>query len=296
VAGAIKLFNHDPQRCKGCETTKGFSDHMPNIVQAMADLSNYWLANYPLRCEVAAVYVDIVDATSFLIASGYQEGARVLQRFTERVDVALKKVVEQIETRARKDPNSYLAKMGGTPFFEKFTGDGMLLVFPYDRAALRAHPGTRTDDELGEQSIWEHIHQVLLSINDRWLEVLEEPQPKRVLREAALYTQPPRIAISSGPAYLGRFGPQLSVIGRPIIEAARLIELRDEYLAWEQAHYSARVPRSGNFLASGQFVHDFGLDKEGAEPLNKYQLRGLPGRRIVWKVPILRDRPRRQFI
>ena len=99
--------------------------------------------------------------------------------------------------------------------------------------------------------------------------------------------EPLKIAISSGPAYIGRFGGNLSALGRPLIEASRLISHKDlQKIAFEE-DWKRPHPDRPLILASQQFAEDFGLDQQGATTVDgRWQLKGLQGDRLIYKVQL----------
>jgi hypothetical protein len=123
------------------------------------------------------------------------------------------------------------------------------------------------------------LRQVVKAAQVEWQSILDSPECRRVLREAAMSRDPLRIAISSGPAYIGKFGGHLSAIGRPLIEASRILSHKGIY----EASFDAE--RSSLFiLASHQFVDDFQLVNDAQKLENRWTLKGLPGDRVVYKV------------
>jgi class 3 adenylate cyclase len=269
VVGAIKLFNHD--YCETCGAQQGFEAHSEQAAEVADSIAKKWLNFYPIRCEVVVVFLDVTDSTSFLIASGYYDGARVFQVFTNKIQEEISRVAEEINNRPL---SSSAASYGGVPFLDKFTGDGVLLIFPYDRVALK------DEEHIESTHIWPHVKRVIEAAHKAWQSILESVECRRVLRETAMSTEPLKIAISSGPAYLGRFGGHLSAIGRPLIEASRILSDREIY----ETSFSAQRD-SPHILASHQLVEDF--KPANAQRLDKrWQLRGLPGNRFIYKVPV----------
>ena len=120
-----------------------------------------------------------------------------------------------------------------------------------------------------------------MAAKEAWQEILNSAECRRVLREAAMGTEPLKVAISSGPAYIGKFGKHLSAIGRPLIEASRILDTKEIYdKLWGEdrdahdAHY---------ILASQQFVEDFRL-KTAKAIGGPRELKGLPGHRFIYKL------------
>ena len=272
VVGAVKLFNHD--YCEKCgDGVKGFEGHLGEATKVAARLAEEWLNTHPIRCEVVTVFIDVTDSTSFLIANGYYDGARVFQVFTNAIQKEMSAVAEEIHNRP---PDSRAALYGGLPFLDKFTGDGVLLIFPYDKIPLME------DEHIESKHIWPHVKRIIEAAHKAWQTILESVECRRVLREAALSTEPLKIAISSGSAYIGSFGGHLSAVGRPLIEASRILSNKDIY----EASFGGQ--RGGpHIVASQQFVDDFELENvhKNAEKLEeRWQLRGLPGNRVVYKL------------
>lgn len=268
VVGALKLFNH--AFCKKCnEKHLGFEEHIHEAKDAAECISEQWLKTYPIRCDIVSIFIDVVDSTSFLTASGYYEGARVFQLFTDIIQKEIDKIADKIDTRPLE---SHVATFGGMPFLDKFTGDGVLLIFPFDRLALAPteHPE--------QVQIWPFILDVLTKARKGWEAILQRPECKRMLREIAMDTRPLKIAISSGPSYLCKFGDHLSAIGRPLIEAARIIELKKIY----ETSFEEQPGRYFS-LASQQFIDDFKI-KHFEQVAAAWVLRGLPGKRLIYKV------------
>jgi class 3 adenylate cyclase len=268
VVGAIKLFNHD--HCKRCmPAQKGFEAHRSEAIEIADRIALEWLSTHPIRCEVATVFIDVADSTSFLIASGYYDGARVFQVFTKAIQEEIIKIAAEVRHRS---PTSRAALIGGIPFLDKFTGDGVLVVFPYDKIPLF------DGEHIESNHVGPYVKRIVEAADARWQSILESVDCRRVLREAAMSSETLRVAISSGPAYIGTFGIHLSAIGRPLIEASRILAHKEIYeTAFGEQRGGPRI------VVSQQFVEDFKISH--AERLEqRWQLRGLPGDRVVYRV------------
>ena len=268
VVGAIKLFNH--RNCRTCEPQKGsFEAHREKILEATGKIANYWAQTHPIRCEVVALFIDVTDSTSLLVASGYFDGARIFQKFAEALQKEIDAIGKDLSSRAKA---SRAALYGGTPFLDKFTGDGFLVLVPYDRAYLFE------DEFIEPHYVGPNVGRLVEAAHIAWQDILTGAECRRALREAGMVKQPLRIAISSGPAYLGQFGPQISAIGRPLIEASRILDAK---------MYPSPSDNAGEplILASKSFVEDFGIrvqDHAG----ERIALRGLPGKRRVFPIKL----------
>lgn len=191
----------------------------------------------PERRECAVLITDLINSSYILAGLDFKEKG-----------VLFKEYIDILSNKAREN--------GG--FFDKFTGDGILVLFGIDEI----HPDLTAKQKFCNNALLFATEIEALTRRFLTLEHVREKLQNCYPVNAPLDAFSNRIAISFGHVAFGLFGDTASAVGSPIVEAARMCAEKSFF-----SENSNGIIFSGDFLDASQQPHNFGsIVKKDFEP------------------------------